>query len=91
MSPTLQGIMSFYEDIDFARSIMIRIFSYLVSLLDVGKSSHMACFIVSPIGGLSCKATPSSVWREVLSTLRIHRPTSPWSTSGWGSFAKKIC
>ena len=48
-------MMSFYEDTDFARSITPRIASYSVSLLDAGKSSHMACSILSLSGDLSCK------------------------------------
>ena len=64
-------MMSFYEDTDFARSTPARIASYSVSLLDAGKSSRMACSILSPVGALSCKSTPAPVLREALSTLRI--------------------
>ena len=54
-------MMSFSEDTDFARSILARIASYSVSLLDAGKSSHMACSIISLVGALSSKPTPTSV------------------------------
>ena len=43
------------------RSIPTRIASYSVSLLDVGKSSCMACYILYPVGALSCKPTPALV------------------------------
>ena len=43
-------MMSFSKDTDFARSILARISSYLVSLLDKGKSSCMAYSILSPLG-----------------------------------------
>ena len=54
-------MMSFYEDIDFARSIPAMITSYSVSLLDAGKSSRMACSIISPVGALSCKLTSAPI------------------------------
>ena len=50
-------MMSFSEDTDFARSTPARIASYLVSLLYAGKSSRMACSILSPVGALNCKLT----------------------------------
>ena len=96
-------MMSFYEDTDFARSILDRIASYSVSLLDAGKFSRMVCSvslldagnfsrmvcsIISLVGALSCKPTLAPVGRETPSTLRIHEPTSPWSTYGWGSSTK---
>ena len=43
-------MMSFYEVTDFARSTLTRIDSYSISLLDAGKSNHMACSILSPVG-----------------------------------------
>ena len=55
-------MMSFSENIDFARSISARIASYTVSLLDVGKSSHMAYSIISSVGALSFKPTPAPIW-----------------------------
>ena len=82
-------MMSFSEDTDFARLILTKIASYFVSLLNVGKSSRMACSILSPIWALSCKPTPTLVWQEALSTLRIHQPTSSWSKTSRGSYAKK--
>ena len=41
---------SFYDDTDCTRSTPARIASYSVSLLDVGKSSRMACSTLSPVG-----------------------------------------
>ena len=52
-------MMSFFEDTDFARSILARIASYSVSLLDVGKSSHIICSILSPVGGMSLRVHSS--------------------------------
>ena len=52
----------FFEDTDFARSTPSRIASYSVSLLEAGKSSCMACSILSPVGVLSFKSTPAPVW-----------------------------
>ena len=63
-------MMSFSEDTDFARSIPARIASYSVSILEAGKSSRMACSILSPLGALSCKPNLAPVWREASSTLR---------------------
>ena len=82
-------MMSFSEDIDFARLTMARISSYSVSLLDTRKSNRIAYSILSPVRALSCKPTPAPVWREVTSTLRTYQPALPWSTSSWGSSAKK--
>ena len=65
-------MMIFSKDTKVARLIMTRIASYLVSLLDAGKSSCMACSILSPVGALSCKPTLTPVFREAPSTLRIH-------------------
>ena len=70
-------MMSFSEDTDFARSTLARTASYLVSLLDARKSSHMVCSILSPLGALSCKPTQALVLREAPSTLRIHQPALP--------------
>ena len=83
-------MMSFSGDTYFARSIPTIIASYSVSLLNVGKSSCMACYIFPPVRDLSCKLTPTPVWRETPSTLKIHQSAPSWSTSGWGSFAKKF-
>ena len=55
-------MMSFSEDTDFARSILARISSYLVSLLDEEKSSCMVYSILSLVGALSCKPTPTPIW-----------------------------
>ena len=78
-------MMSFSQDTNLARLTPARIASYSVSLLDAGKSIRMACSILSPVGALSYKPISALVWREASSTLRIHQPALPWSTSGWGS------
>ena len=82
-------MMSFSEDANFERSTPARIASYSVSLLDAGKSSCMAFYILSPIEALSCKPTLTPVWRETSSTLRIHQPTLPGPHPNGGSSAKK--
>ena len=81
--------MIFFEDTDVTRLIPARITSYLVSLLDMGKSNHMACSILSPVGALSCKPTLALVFRDAPSTLRIHQPALFVSTSRLGISAKK--
>ena len=43
-------MMIFFEDTDVARSILVRIASYSVSLLDTRKSSCMACLSFSQLG-----------------------------------------
>ena len=48
-------MMIFFEDTEIARSIPARIASYSASLFDEGKSNCIACFILSPVGALSCK------------------------------------
>ena len=70
-------MISFSEDTDLSGSIPVRIASYSISLLDEGKSSRVACSILSPVGALSCKPTLAPIWQEALSTLRIHQPMSP--------------
>ena len=82
-------MMIFSKDTDVARSIPTSIASYSVLILDVGKSSRMACSILSPICALGCKPTPAPVCRKVSSTLRIHQPVLPGSTSYWGISSKK--
>ena len=52
-------MMSFSKDTDFARSIPARISAYSVSLLDAGKPSLIACYILSLIGALSCNPIPA--------------------------------
>ena len=52
---------SFLNDTDYARSISARISSYSVSLLDAGKSSHMACSTLSSVEAFSFKPTPVPV------------------------------
>ena len=53
-------MISFPEDTDFARLIQARMASYSTSLLDMGKSSHMACSILSSVWGLKLQADFSS-------------------------------
>ena len=65
-------MMIFSEDTNVARSISAMIATYSVSLLEAGKSSRMACSILSPIRALSCQPTPAPICQEALSTLRIH-------------------
>ena len=45
-------MMIFSKGTDVARSIPARIASYSISLLDVGKFSHMACSILSSVEAL---------------------------------------
>ena len=54
-------MMSFSKDADSERPTLAIIDLYLVSLLDMGKSSRMTCSILSLIGALSCKPTPAPV------------------------------
>ena len=70
-------MMIFFEDMEIARSISTRIASYSASLLDVGNSNHITCYILSPIGALSCKLTSALVFREAPSTLKIHHLALP--------------
>ena len=51
----------FYDDMDCERSIPARTASNSVSVLDVGKFSHMACFTISLVGALSYKPTLAPV------------------------------
>ena len=74
-------MMIFSKDTNVVRSIPARIASYKVSVLDMGKSSRMAYSILSPVRALSCKLTPTPVFREVSFTLRIHQSTLPRSAS----------
>ena len=83
-------MMIFFKDTDITRSILDRIASYSVLLLDPGKSSYMDCSIIFPVGALSCKPTPAPVFREALSTLRIHQPELSEFASRWGIFAKEF-
>ena len=78
----------FSEDTEIVRSIPDRIVSYSTSFLDVGKSNRIACFILSPVWALSCKPTPTPVYREAPSTLRIHQLELPEFASCWGISAK---
>ena len=61
-------------DMDCVRSILTRIASNSVSLLDARKYSRMACSTISQVETLSCKPMPAPVWREMQSTLIIHQP-----------------
>ena len=82
-------MMIFYEDTEIARSIPTKIASYSASLLEAGKSNYIACSILSPVGALSCKPTPTPICQEASSTLRIHQSVLPRSASYWGIFAKR--
>ena len=82
-------MMIFSEDTKIARFIRARIASYSASLLDAGKSNHIACSILSPIGALSCKLTLAPVCQEATPTLRINQSTLPESASCYGISAKK--
>ena len=62
----------FSEDTNVAWSFPSRIASHFVSLLDTGKSSHMAYSILSLVGALSCKPTPAP--RMLRSTVYIKDP-----------------
>ena len=44
-------MMTFSKDTEIARYVLARIASYLASLLDVGRSNHIAYSILSPVGG----------------------------------------
>ena len=83
-------MMISYEDTKISRFIPARIASYSASLLDAVKSNRIACSILSSIGALSCKPTPTPVFREAPSTLRIHQLMLPGSTSYWTISAKKF-
>ena len=55
-------MMIFLEDTKVTRSIPARIASYFASLLDAGKCNYIACFILSPVGALSCKPTLAPIF-----------------------------
>ena len=55
-------MMIFSKDTEIARSIPTRIALYSTSLLDSGKSNHIAYSILSPVGTLSCKLTTAPVY-----------------------------
>ena len=61
------------EDTEIPRSIPAMITSYSASLLEAGKSKRMAYSIISPVGALSFSPNPAPVFREALSTFRIHQ------------------
>ena len=82
-------MMIFSEDTEIARSITTGIASYYASLLDSRKSNRIACYILSPVGALSCKPTQAPVCRVEPSTLRIHQSALPESSSYWGISTKK--
>ena len=64
-------MMIISKDTNVVRLIPARIASYSISFLDTGKSSRMACSILSPVRALSCKPTLAPFCREASSTLRI--------------------
>ena len=67
-------MMIFSEDTEITRSSPTIIASYWASLLEVGKSKHMAYFIISLVGDLSFNPNPTPVFREAPSTFRVHQP-----------------
>ena len=54
-------MMIFSEYKEIARSIPVKFASYSASLLDLGKSNCITSSILSPVGALSCKPTPTPV------------------------------
>ena len=82
-------MMIFSKDMEFARSIMAKIASYSVSLLDAGKPSRMASYILFTVRALSVKPTPTFICREAPSTLRIHQSVLLGSTSWFRILARK--
>ena len=61
-------MMIFSKDMDIVRLIPTMIALYLASLLEAGKSRHMACSIISPVGDLSCSPRLALVCPEAPST-----------------------
>ena len=55
-------MMIFSKDTEIVKSILARISSYSISLLDVGKPNSMACSILYPVGALSVKPTPAPIY-----------------------------
>ena len=74
-------MMIFFEDTETARSSPAMITSYSASLLEARKFKCMACSMTSPVGALSCSRRPASVYREALSTFRVHQPVLSGSIS----------
>ena len=81
-------MMIFSEDTKIELSIQVRIASYSASFLDVGKFNYIAYSILSPVGDLSYKPTPTPVYREAPSILRIHQSALPRYASSWVISAK---
>ena len=65
--------MSLSADITTASSIPVRMASYSNSLFEALKPSRIACSILSPIRNFSCRPMPTLVYRDALSTLRVHQ------------------
>ena len=82
-------MMIFSEDTEIARSIMAKIALYSVSLLDAGKPSCMASYILFTFRALSVKSTPTPICREAPSTLRIHQSVLLRSASCCRILARK--
>ena len=82
-------MMVFYKDTKITRFIPARNASYSTSLLDARKPNRLTGSILSPVGALSCKPTPTLVCREAPSTVRIHQSALLRSASCWGISAKK--
>ena len=66
-------MMIFSEDTEITRSSPTIIALYSASLLEAGKSKHMAYFIISPVGDLSCNPNLDPVYRKATSTFRVHQ------------------
>ena len=80
----------FFEDTEIARFVPARIALYPASLLDAGKSNHIAYSILSLVMAFSCRPTPAPVYREALSKLRTHQSSFPGSASCYGISTKKF-
>ena len=67
-------MMIFSEDTEIVWLSSAIIASYSTSLLEVGKSKHMACSIFSPFGASSCSLSPTPVYCEAPSIFKVHQP-----------------
>ena len=82
-------IISLSVDIATASSIPARMASYSDSLFKALKPSWIACSILSPLGDFSCRPMLASVYRDTLSTLRVHQFKLSKHVSGWWISARK--
>ena len=65
-------IISLSADIAAANSILARMASYFDSLFEALKPSRIACSSLSPHWDFYYKPMPTPVFRDALSTLRVH-------------------